>query len=41
MVPDEQVFGKTARRWKPKYRDIWRKWLARDDRGMHVFFGEE
>ncbi|KAJ6579629.1 hypothetical protein DFH09DRAFT_913132 [Mycena vulgaris] len=38
MVPDEKVFGRKSARWKPKYRDIWRKWLAGDDRGLHILF---
>ncbi|KAJ7196983.1 hypothetical protein GGX14DRAFT_526491 [Mycena pura] len=38
MIPDEMVFGREARKWKPKYRDIWRKWLARDHREFSVFF---
>jgi hypothetical protein len=40
MLPDESVFGKTSR-WKPKYQKIWREWLARDDRKMHVLFHDE
>ncbi|KAJ7476853.1 hypothetical protein B0H11DRAFT_1917279 [Mycena galericulata] len=40
MVPDEKVFGRRGG-WRPKYHDIWMKWLARDDRPMLVVFGEE
>ncbi|KAJ6544320.1 hypothetical protein B0H19DRAFT_1034714 [Mycena capillaripes] len=35
MLPDKSVFGRTAK-WRPKYRDIWRKWLA--NREMDVVF---
>ncbi|KAJ7071724.1 hypothetical protein B0H15DRAFT_870340 [Mycena belliarum] len=37
MVPDGKVFGRSAQRWKPKYREIWRKWLE-GDRGVQLFF---
>ncbi|KAF8173883.1 hypothetical protein K438DRAFT_1940137 [Mycena galopus ATCC 62051] len=37
MLPDELVFGKMAK-WKPKYRTIWRKWLANKDREVYVVF---
>ncbi|KAJ6473157.1 hypothetical protein C8R45DRAFT_1012429 [Mycena sanguinolenta] len=36
MLPDGLVFGKTAK-WKPKYRNIWRKWL-RKEREVNVVF---
>ncbi|KAK7053737.1 hypothetical protein R3P38DRAFT_2601476 [Favolaschia claudopus] len=36
MEPDEAVFGKKAR-WKPKYRKIWRKWLASEREPSVVF----
>ncbi|KAJ7661471.1 hypothetical protein DFH06DRAFT_1192349 [Mycena polygramma] len=36
MLPDELVFGRTAR-WKPKYRAIWRKWLKKDRQVFVVF----
>ncbi|KAJ7235292.1 hypothetical protein B0H12DRAFT_999837, partial [Mycena haematopus] len=38
MLPDELVFGMTAK-WKPKYRNIWRKWLTRErEPEVNVFF---
>ncbi|KAJ7815987.1 hypothetical protein B0H14DRAFT_2374925 [Mycena olivaceomarginata] len=38
MLPDELVFGKAAK-WRPKYRNIWRKWLGRDRDAYVVFRG--
>ncbi|KAF7309907.1 hypothetical protein MIND_00363000 [Mycena indigotica] len=38
MLPDEQVFGRKAKSWTPKYRDIWRRRLARTDKDVSVFF---
>ncbi|KAJ7342605.1 hypothetical protein DFH08DRAFT_874601 [Mycena albidolilacea] len=38
MLPDELVFGKAAK-WRPKYRNIWRKWLRRDRDVFVVFRG--
>ncbi|KAJ7650984.1 hypothetical protein FB45DRAFT_889267 [Roridomyces roridus] len=40
MLPDEKVFGREAK-WRPRYREIWRKWLARNDREMVIVFIEE
>ncbi|KAJ7166039.1 hypothetical protein C8R46DRAFT_1096935 [Mycena filopes] len=39
MLPDEEVFGLKAR-WRPKYREIWREWLAREGRSAEVVFNE-
>ncbi|KAJ7174604.1 hypothetical protein C8R46DRAFT_1081385 [Mycena filopes] len=39
MLPDEEVFGAKAR-WRPKYRRIWREWLAREGRRGEVVFNE-
>ncbi|KAJ7165644.1 hypothetical protein C8R43DRAFT_878323 [Mycena crocata] len=40
MIPDEKVFGGRERKWTPKYRDIWRKWLERDSREVNVVFAQ-
>ncbi|KAJ7740584.1 hypothetical protein B0H16DRAFT_1324335 [Mycena metata] len=39
MCSDERVFG-TKAKWEPKYMEIWRKWLMRDDRKLEVVFSE-